>query len=51
MRLEGFMDWVNLPTGENRGDCPTPQISSGLTEEGEQDMSSLAVRFAARMLK
>ena len=38
MGLEGFVDWLD----------PT---ASGPTEEREEDMSSLAVGFAARMRK
>ena len=49
--LEGFVDWVNHPTRETQGDSPAPQIANGSAVEGEQDMSSLAVGFAAQMRK
>ena len=47
------MDWVNptLPTIETRSDRPASQIASEPVEESEHDMSSLAIGFAARMLK
>ena len=51
--LEDFMGWANptLPTRETQGDRPIPQISRELVEKSENDMSSLAVGFAARMRK
>ena len=40
-----------LPTRENQGDRPTPQIASKSAEESEHDMSILAAGFALWMRK
>ena len=53
MGLEGFVDWADPipPTGETQGVRFVLQTASELTEESEDNMSSLAIRFSTWMRK
>ena len=52
-RLEYFMEWTNPipPSKEAQGAHPVPHIIRESIEESEEEMSSLASSFAARMRK